>query len=138
MNNIRKHVVSTTLQSSSAWRNSNLIGDHVVEAIRQLKQQPGKNILTDGSSVLTKVLAEHDLVDEYALHVYPLVLGGGKRLFPPGKRLDLTLVERHPFRRASCTCATGVPHSDQAVSHRRQQVPSKDRSQTMLGCMARH
>jgi dihydrofolate reductase len=103
MNNIRKHVVSTTLQSASAWRNSSLIHEHVVEAIRQLKQQPGKNILVDGSSVLTQALAQNDLVDEYSLHVYPLVLGGGKRLFPPGKRLNLTLVEASPL-------PTGVVH----------------------------
>ena len=71
MNNIRKYVVSTTLKSASAWRNSILIRDNVVEAVRQLKQQPGKNILVDGSSVLTQVLAQNDLVDEYSLHVYP-------------------------------------------------------------------
>lgn len=93
LNSMRKYVVSTTLDSASAWRNSNLIRDNVVESVRRLKQQPGKNILIDGSSVLVQVLAQHDLVDEYSLHVYPLVLGGGKRLFPEGKRLDLTLVE---------------------------------------------
>ena len=93
MNNIHKYVVSTTLTSASAWRNSTLIRDNVVEAVRQLKQQPGKNILVDGSSVLTQLLAQHDLVDEYSLHVYPLVLGDGKRLYPEGTRLNLTLVE---------------------------------------------
>jgi dihydrofolate reductase len=93
MNAIRKYVVSTTLESASAWRNSILIRENVIEAVRQLKQQPGKNILVDGSSVLTQVLAQHDLIDEYVLHVYPVVLGGGKRLFPAGKRLNLTLVE---------------------------------------------
>ena len=93
MNNIRKYVVSTTLKSASAWRNSTIIRDNIVEAVRQLKQQPGKNILVDGSSVLTQVLAQNDLVDEYSLHVNPLVLGGGKRLYPERKRLDLTLVE---------------------------------------------
>jgi dihydrofolate reductase len=97
MNNIRKYVVSTTLNSASAWRNSILIKENVVEAIRQLKQQPGKNILMDGSSVLTQVLAAHNLVDEYKLHVYPLVLGGGKRIFPEGKRLNLTLMEASPL-----------------------------------------
>ena len=97
MNDIRKYVVSTTLKSASAWRNSTLIRDNVVEAVRQLKQQPGKNILVDGSSVLTQALAQNDLVDEYSLHVYPLVLGGGKRLYPEGKRLDLTLVEAAPL-----------------------------------------
>ena len=97
MNGLRKYVVSTTLASASAWRNSTLIRGDVVEAVRQLKRQPGKNILVDGSSVLVQALAESDLVDEYSLHVYPLVLGGGKRLYPEGKRLDLTLVEASPL-----------------------------------------
>ena len=97
MNNIHKYVVSTTLKSTTAWRNSTLISDNVVESVRQLKQQPGKNILIDGSSVLIHLLAQHDLVDEYALHVYPLALGGGKRLFPEGKRLNLSLVESTPL-----------------------------------------
>jgi dihydrofolate reductase len=97
LNNISKYVVSTTLQSASAWRNSTLINENVVEAVRQLKQQPGKDILIDGSSVLIQTLAQHDLVDEYFLHVYPLVLGGGKRIFPEGKRLNLTLVEASPL-----------------------------------------
>ncbi len=93
MNSIRKYVVSTTLKSASAWRNSTLISGKVVDAVRELKQQPGKNILVDGSSVLIHTLAENDLVDEYSLHVYPLVLGSGKRLFPAGKRINLKLLE---------------------------------------------
>lgn len=97
LNNVRKYVVSTTLESASAWRNSTLIRENVVEAVRELKQQPGQNILTDGSSVLIQTLAQNDLVDEYRLHLYPLVLGSGKRLFPAGKRLDLTLVEASPL-----------------------------------------
>ena len=97
MNGIRKYVVSNTLESASAWRNSTLINSNIVEEVRQLKQQPGKNILLDGSSVLAPLLAENDLVDEYSLHVYPLVLGGGKRLFPVGKRINLTLVEALPL-----------------------------------------
>jgi dihydrofolate reductase len=97
LNNIPKYVVSTTLTSASAWRNSTLIRENVIEAVRRLKRQPGKNILLDGSSVLARALAQNDLVDEYSLHVYPLVLGGGKRLFPEGKRFDLTLVEASPL-----------------------------------------
>jgi dihydrofolate reductase len=93
MNAVRKYVVSTTLTSTQAWRNSTLISGNVVEEVRKLKQEPGKNILLDGSSVLAHTLIENDLVDEYALHVYPLVLGSGKRLFPDGKRVNLTLVE---------------------------------------------
>jgi dihydrofolate reductase len=97
MNDIPKYVVSTTLTSASAWRNSTIIGDHVIEAVRRLQQQPGNSILVDGSSVLTQALAQNDLVDEYRLHVYPLVLGGGKRMYAEGTRLDLTLVEASPL-----------------------------------------
>ena len=93
MNDIAKYVVSTTLKSTSAWRNSTLISGNVAEAVRQLKQQPGKNILIDGSSVLIHTLVQENLVDEYSLHVYPLVLGGGKRLFPTEKRVNLKLTE---------------------------------------------
>jgi dihydrofolate reductase len=93
MNRVKKYVVSTTLESALAWRNSTLIDGDVVGAIRDLKRQPGRSILTDGSSVLAKTLAENELVDEYALHVYPIVLGSGKRLYPEGKRLDMKLVE---------------------------------------------
>lgn len=93
MNGRHKYVVSTTLASAAGWRNSTLIRENVAEAVRQLKAQPGKNIVLDGSSVLAHTLAENDLVDEYTLHVYPLVLGSGKRLFPAGKRIALKLVE---------------------------------------------
>ncbi len=93
MNGVRKYVVSNTLKSASAWRNSTLINGNAVEAVRELKEQPGKNILMDGSSVLIHTLAENDLVDEYALHVYPIVLGSGKRLFPNGKRINMELIE---------------------------------------------
>ena len=93
MNGVRKVVVSTTLKSAAAWRNSTLISGNVVEEVRKLKNQPGKNILMDGSSVLIHTLVENDLVDEYSLHVYPLVLGSGKRLFPEGKRINLKLIE---------------------------------------------
>ena len=92
LNGVQKFVVSTTLQSASAWRNSTLIRDHVVETVRDLKEQHGKDILIDGSSQLVHTLAENNLVDEYKLHVYPLVLGSGKRLFPEGRRIHLELI----------------------------------------------
>jgi len=93
MNGMHKVVVSKTLKTAAAWRNSTLIRNNVVEEVRRLKEQPGKDIMIDGSSVLIHALAENDLVDEYALHVYPIVLGSGKRLFPEGKRFDLKLTE---------------------------------------------
>lgn len=93
MNNVQKYVVSTTLTSADAWRNSTLISGNVVEQIRALKAQPGKNIVIDGSSVLVHTLVQNDLVDEYALLVYPVVLGDGKKVFPDGMRVNLRLLE---------------------------------------------
>lgn len=92
-----KFVVSTTLESADAWRDSTIISENVVEEVRKLKELPGKNILMDGSSVLIHTLAQHDLIDEYSLLVYPLVLGSGKRVFPDGLRMNLKLVEERPF-----------------------------------------
>jgi dihydrofolate reductase len=98
---MKKYVVSNTLKSAAGWRNSSLISSDAINEIRKLKSQPGKNIIMDGSSVLVHHLIENDLVDEFSLHVYPLVLGGGKRLFPPGKQVNLKLIE-------SAALSTGV------------------------------
>jgi dihydrofolate reductase len=81
MNTPAKYVVSKTLQNP-IWRHTTVIREDIVESIRGLKSQPGKTILTDGSSQLVQLLLAHDLIDELRLHVYPLVLGGGKRIFP--------------------------------------------------------
>ncbi len=92
-----KYVVSTTLQSAAAWRNSTIVRENVIEEVRKLKQQAGLNIMVDGSSVLIHALAQHNLIDEYSLLVYPLVLGSGKRVFPAGVRINMQLVESKPF-----------------------------------------
>ena len=97
LNAVPKHVVSTTLSDVSAWRNSTLIRDDVVGEVRRLKEQPGKDILMDGSSVLIQTLMRHDLIDELQLHVYPVALGGGKTIYPEGKRGDFMLVESAPL-----------------------------------------
>ncbi|MEO7910321.1 MAG: dihydrofolate reductase family protein [Roseiflexaceae bacterium] len=97
MNTMQKYVVSTSLSTAAAWRNSTLISGNVVEEVRALKAQAGKDISSDGSSVLVHTLVQHDLVDEYSLLVYPVVLGSGKKLFPDGVRLNLRLIESRPF-----------------------------------------
>lgn len=91
MNSMHKIVVSSTLESASLWRNSDIIGENVVTEVKKLKEQEGKNILVDGSSVLLKTLFENELVDKISLHIYPVVLGAGKKLFPEGKKIDLKL-----------------------------------------------
>ena len=97
MNNMRKYVVSTTLKSADAWRNSTIIGENVEDEVRKLKEQPGKDIYVDGSSVLVHALARADLIDEYSLLMFPIVLGSGKRVFPDGFTSPLKLIEARSF-----------------------------------------
>jgi len=68
-----------------------------VEEIARLKQQPGQDILIGGSGKLVHTLMQHDLIDEYRLLVYPLVLGSGKRLFQDVSKTPLRLVETKAF-----------------------------------------
>src|SRR5215212_7907274 len=79
-NNMAKYVVSTTLEDPE-WNNTTVIKDDVPEQIRKLRDQPGGDILVNGSGQLLETLIENDLVDEYRLMVFPVVLGKGKRLF---------------------------------------------------------
>ena len=81
MNGMPKFVASTTLEDL-AWSNSTLIRGDVAEAVAELKRQEGGPILVAGSCTLVHTLMRHDLVDEYRLMVFPVVLGSGKRLFP--------------------------------------------------------
>lgn len=95
-NRMRKYVVSNSLTSADAWRRSTIISGDVVGMIRELKTQPGGDILVDGSSVLIQTLFEHGLVDEVNLAVYPIVLGSGKKLFPEDRRVTMRLLDATP------------------------------------------
>ena len=96
MNAPAKYVVSKTLEKP-IWRNTTIIRDNVVEAVRKLKAEPGKNILTDGSSQLVHTLIAADLVDELHLLLYPLSLGGGKKVLPEGTLAKFTLKSATPY-----------------------------------------
>lgn len=96
MNAPQKYVVSRTLETP-IWRNTTIIRDDVVDTVRALKSQPGGHIMTDGSSQLVHTLLAHDLVDELHLLLYPLTLGGGKRLFPEGVHMTFDLVSTTPY-----------------------------------------
>jgi dihydrofolate reductase len=80
MNSMPKYVVSSTL-TNPEWQNTTVLSGDVAEEVSKLKQEVDGNILVAGSAQLVQALIEHDLVDELRLMVYPVVLGGGKRLF---------------------------------------------------------
>jgi dihydrofolate reductase len=80
LNKTAKYVASTTLQDAQ-WQNSTVIKGDLVEEVAKLKEQSGRNIAVLGSGDLVQTLINNDLVDEYFLTIYPIVLGGGKRLF---------------------------------------------------------
>ena len=96
MNSPTHYVVSRTLDKP-VWRNTVVIRDNPMDEIRKLKQQPGKNILTDGSSQLVHEMLEKDLVDELHLLVYPIILGGGKRALPAGLHQTFSLTSSKPY-----------------------------------------
>jgi len=96
MNAPKKYVVSRTLKTP-IWRNTTIIRDNPVEAVRSLKAQPGKDIMMDGSTRLVPVLLEHDLIDQLYLTLYPLTLGGGKRILPEGLHRKFRLLSAKPY-----------------------------------------
>ena len=80
-NGMAKYVVSSTL-SDPSWNNTTVIKpEDIVAEVSKIREQPGGDILINGSAQLIKVLLENNLVDEVRLMVFPVVLGGGKRLF---------------------------------------------------------
>ncbi len=98
MNSMKKYVVSTTL-GKPEWNNSVLFKEHAMEEIKKIKAEEGGNILVAGSGELISSLIENDLIDEYRLLVYPLVLGTGKKLFTGKHHVALSLTEEKRFEK---------------------------------------
>jgi dihydrofolate reductase len=104
MNEIRKYVASRTLSEGDlGWTNSKLLpADDVIGAVQRLRDENGGDIQVMGSASLARELIANGLVDEYRLMIEPIVLGGGKRLFPDdGRSCTLELV-------STSTSGTGV------------------------------
>lgn len=94
LNHVAKYVVSSTM-TDPEWQNSTVLAGDPVEQTKNLKSQPGKDIVVTGSISLTHTLIAAELVDEYRMFVYPAVQGRGRRLFPDGAAIPkLALVER--------------------------------------------
>jgi len=104
MNEIPKFVASRTLtQDDLTWSNSTLLPpDDAIGAVRELRARDGGGLQVMGSASLATQLVEQDIVDEFRLMIEPILLGGGKRVFPDdGHARPLELV-------SATTAGTGV------------------------------
>ena len=98
LNKVQKYVVTSTM-TDPEWQNSTVLAGDPAEQVRALKEGAGKDIVVTGSITLCHTLIEAGLVDEYRLFVYPVVQGGGRRLFPDGFACpELKLLEAKSFR----------------------------------------
>jgi len=109
-NGMAKYVVSTTLKNPT-WKNSTVISGDLKAAISKLKKEIKGDILVNGSIQLVGTLSELDLVDEYRLMIYPMVVGAGKKLFGASSRpLGFQLAE--PIKAGETVILTFVPTRD--------------------------
>jgi class 3 adenylate cyclase len=116
MNTIPKYVVSNTLKRAD-WNNSTILSGDVAAHVARLKAQPGGDLVVYGSPDLVDELLRHDLVDEYRLLVYPVILGSGKRMFHD--RIDthhLRLTDSHTFS-SGVVLLTYAPDAEERTSH---------------------
>jgi dihydrofolate reductase len=113
MNGMLKYVVSTSLQKP-IWNNTILIKKNIAEEVAQLKAMLGEDILIAGSGKLVNTLLRHNLIDEYRLMVYPVILGKGRRLFEQASdMLVLKLGESKPLGRGLSSSRTIQHNSSQ-------------------------
>jgi dihydrofolate reductase len=102
LDNTQKYVASRTLEEPLPWQNSTLLKGDAADAVADLREQPGKDIVVLGSGDLLQSLIRRGLVDVYMLLIHPLLVGSGRRLFPDdGTLARLRLVD-------SVTSTTGV------------------------------
>jgi dihydrofolate reductase len=98
MNSIPKLVVSKTMHTAQ-WNNTRVINDDVVEEIKKLKNEEGKDIYVFGSAKLSETLIKHNLFDEYRIAIAPVLLGNGTPLFKLGMNaLKLSLLSALPLK----------------------------------------
>jgi dihydrofolate reductase len=93
LNKVRKYVASRTLKEPLPWQNSTLLKGDAADAVAALKRQDDQSFTILGSGELIQSLIPRNLIDEYVLLIFPIVLGTGHRLFPEGESVRLRLVD---------------------------------------------
>jgi dihydrofolate reductase len=118
MNNTRKYVASTTLESPE-WNNSTVMEGDVAEAVARLKREDGKDIMVNGSGALVRTLMRNHLLDELRLFVHPVVVGSGRRLFDDqSDPVEFALVDSHAYDNGVVSLTykpTGASDTDSTV-----------------------
>ena len=104
-----KYVASRTLTGPLEWQNSSVLSGDLPEAVAALKEEDGGNLLVMGSTVLVQSLIQYGLVDELRVLINPVLVGGGKRIFPDdGALRPLRLVD-HEVTAMGAIIATYAP-----------------------------
>jgi len=109
MNTKPKHVASRTLTGSLEWQNSTVLPEPLDEAIAALKEGDGGYLLVIGSTVLVHSLIQHGLVDEFRLMIDPVLVGGGKKIFPDDGALRPLRLVAHEVTTTGTIIATYAP-----------------------------
>jgi dihydrofolate reductase len=109
MNTKPKHVASRTLAGRLEWQNSTLVPEPLPEAVAALKEEDGAYLLAIGSTVLVHSLIQHGLVDEFRLVIDPVLVGGGKRIFPDDGALRPLRLVAHEVTTTGAIIATYAP-----------------------------
>jgi len=123
LNAAKKHVASRTLKSLQ-WNNSSVLGGDVVSAVTALKVAPGLDLQIIGSGNLIQTLHAASLIDEYNVWTYPVVLGGGKRLFERGATPQALRLVASTVSATGVLMSTYVPAGDIQVGSFAQGAPS--------------
>jgi dihydrofolate reductase len=109
MNTKPKYVASRTLTDPLEWQNSSVLTSPLPDAIAALKEQDGGDLLVIGSTLLVHSLLQHGLVDELRLMIDPVLVGGGKRLFPDDGALRPLRLANHEVTSTGTIIATYAP-----------------------------
>lgn len=112
LNRVQKYVVTSTM-TDPGWSNTTVIAPPAIDAVRRLKHEPGTDIVVTGSITLVHDLMAADLVDEYRLFVYSVVIGSGRRLFREAEtRPPMTLTDARRFGPSIAFVTYSVAHPE--------------------------